>query len=87
VSYSITNEPSTVHDLLLEKSNYTYYLIVWDDRPVGEGIDNVTVNLGANYGSVSVYDPTQSSAALQTLSNVGTLTLALTDHPLIVAFH
>ena len=36
LSYSISNEPATVHDLLLQKSDGTYALAVWGDQIIGE---------------------------------------------------
>ena len=85
VNYSIPKEPSTVHDLLMQKSNGAYELVVWDDRPVGEGTDRVTVDLGGFYPSVvTVYDITQGTKPIQKLSNTSSLSLNLTDHALIV---
>jgi len=83
LNYSIPNEPSTVHDLLLQKSSGAFYLAVWDDRPVGEGTDNVTVNIGGT-ASVVVFDPTIGTGAQQTLNNVSSVALSLTDHPVIL---
>lgn len=82
--------PSTVHSLLLQKSNGTYEYNIWDDRPVGEGTDNVTVTLPQNYSTVNVYDPTMGTAPVQTLMNAGqnpTIQLTLSDHPNIVEFN
>jgi fibronectin type 3 domain-containing protein len=87
VNYSIPGEPNTVHDLLLQKSNGTYYLAVWDERTVGSGSDSVFVNLGATYSSVTIYDPTVGTSATQTLSSANSVTLSLSDHPLILAIH
>jgi hypothetical protein len=84
VDYSIPNEPSTIHDLLMEKSNGTYELVIWDDRPVGEATDNVTVNFGASYPSVKVYDITVGTTAIQNMSDTSAVPLTLTDHALIV---
>ncbi len=87
LNYSIPGEPATVHDLLLQKSDGTFYLVVWDERPFGEGTDNVTVNLGSNYGTVkvNVYDPTVGTTASQILTDVRSVPLTLSDHPLILA--
>ena len=82
LGYSIPNEPSTVHDLLLQKSNGTYELAVWDENAAGS--DNVTVNLSATYAAVKVYDPTVGTTALQNLSNVSSVPLTLSDHPVII---
>jgi hypothetical protein len=43
--YSIPNRPATVHDLLLQKSDGTFELVLWGERFTG-GSDDVTVNLG-----------------------------------------
>ena len=45
---------------------------------------NVTVNLGATYQTVEVFDPLSGTAPVQTLSNVSSVSLGLTDHPLII---
>jgi hypothetical protein len=82
LNYTIPREPPTVHDLLMQKSNGTFYLAVWDDRPVGKGNDNVTVNLGGNY-SVNTYDPTVG-ATPTSLGSVSSVPLTLSDHPIIL---
>jgi regulation of enolase protein 1 (concanavalin A-like superfamily) len=82
LNYSIPSEPATVHDLLIQRSNGTFYLAVWDDRPVGEGTDTVTVNLGGTY-SVNEYDPTMGTTATN-LGSVSSVTLSLSDHPVIL---
>jgi hypothetical protein len=84
VTYSIQNAPGTVHDLLMQKSNGTYELAVWDDRRVGEGKDNVTLNLGSSYERVNIYDITMGTTPVKRLSKVRSVPLTLTDHALIV---
>ncbi len=84
LNYSIPSEPSTVHDLLIQKSNGNFELVVWDENTTAN--DNVTVNLGATYGSVNVYDPTVGTSPTQTLSSVSSVALTLHDHPVILEF-
>ena len=62
LSYSIANEPETVHDLLLQKSNGAFELVVWDERPSG-GSDHIVVDLGATRSTVKVFDPITGTAA------------------------
>jgi hypothetical protein len=83
LDYSVANEPATVHDLLLQKGDGTFELVVWDERP-GGGTDGVTVDLGAPRAAVKVYDPTLGTSATQTLSAVGSVALTLGDHPVVV---
>jgi len=83
LSYSIASEPMTVHDLLLQKTDGTFALVVWDERPSG-GSDAVTVGLGTSRATVNVYDPTTGTAPAQTLHAVDTVTVTLGDHPVVV---
>ena len=82
LGYSIAGRPATVHDLLLQKSDGTFALAVWNERVSGS--DNVTVDLGATFPAVRIYDPTVGTAAARTLTNVSTVTLSLSDHPNII---
>jgi hypothetical protein len=82
LNYSIPAEPVTVHDLLIQKSNGTFELAVWDEKATGT--DNVTVNLGSTYATVNVYDPTLGTSPTKTLSNVPSIPLTLSDHPVII---
>jgi hypothetical protein len=83
LDYSIASEPATVHDLLLQKSDGTFDVIVWDERPAG-GTDAVTVNLGASRSVAKAFDPTMGTAPTQTLPNVGSISLTLGDHPIVL---
>jgi hypothetical protein len=82
VNYIIPNEPATVHDMLMQKSNGTYELAVWGEQVTG--LNNITVNLGATYGSVNIYDPTVSTSPIQTLTNVSSVALTVGDHAFII---
>jgi hypothetical protein len=84
LSYSISNEPATVHDLLLQKSDRTYALAVWGDQVVGESVD-VTVNL-PRLTTVSVYDVTTGTSPVQAFNNISSIPLMITDHAMILEF-
>ncbi len=83
LDYSIPEQPATVHDLLLQNSDGTFQLVVWGERV--KGTDSVTVRLGGAHALVKVYDPTIGTEPVQTRSGVDSLTLTLSDHPLIIA--
>lgn len=82
LSYYIPNQPETVHDLLLQKSNGKFELVVWNERL--SGLDNVAMKLGATFASVAIYDPTVGTAPIQTLSNASSVELTLRNHPVII---
>jgi hypothetical protein len=83
IDYVVVGEPATVHDLLLQKSTGVFELVVWDERPSG-GSDNVTVDLTSSRASVTVYDPTTGTVPSQTLENVSSVALTLSDHPMVI---
>jgi hypothetical protein len=82
LNYAIAEQPATVHEMLLEKSDGMFELVVWGERL--KGSDRVTVHLGAPYRAVKVYDPTIGSTPIQTHQNVNSLTLTVSDHPFII---
>jgi hypothetical protein len=84
VNYSISKEPTTVHDLLLQKSNGTMELIVWGEQVRGQ--KKITVSLGTTYNLVKVYDPTTGISQSKIYRNVVSIPLTLSDHALIVEF-
>jgi hypothetical protein len=82
LDYSLSQQPSTVHEKLFQKSDGTFELVIWNERL--KGSDEVVVKLGATYPSVRVFDPTIGSDPIQTLGRIESLKLALSDHPLII---
>jgi hypothetical protein len=82
LAYTIADEAPTVHDLLLQKSDGQFELAVWGEN--ASASNNVRVNLPGAFSIVNVYDPTVGTAAVQTLKNISSVQLTLSDHPLIV---
>lgn len=84
VNYTIPNQPATVYDLLLQKSNGTFELAVWGEQV--KGTNSVVVNLGSVCTNVNLYDPTAGTTAMQTVSSLASVPVTLSDHPLIIEF-
>ena len=83
LNYSLAEQPPTVHDMLLQKSDGTFALVIWNERLKGN--DEVTVQLGRTYPAVKVYDPTIGTDPVRDAGKVDALKLLLSDHPLIIA--
>jgi hypothetical protein len=83
LNYSLSEQPATMHEMLLQKSDGTFDLVIWNERL--KGSDQVTVHLGGAYASVKVYDPTIGTEPTQTANGVDSLKLTLSDHPLVIA--
>lgn len=84
LDYAIAEQPlpETVHEMLLQKSDGTFELVVWNERL--DGSDAITVNLAGKHGPVTLYDPTVGTTPTQSLGNVDTVKLTLSDHPIII---
>ncbi|MET4046207.1 hypothetical protein ABIC03_007947, partial [Bradyrhizobium sp. RT6a] len=93
LAYSLDNMPSSASQMLLEKHNGTFDLVVWDEhviwdpnlkKEIASPTSDVTVNLGKSYGVVYVYDPLVGTSPIATYTNVSQLHVTLTDHPLVI---
>lgn len=82
LSYSVPELPATAHELLLQKCDGTFQLVIWGERV--KGSDEVTVQFGERFNA-KVYDPTVGTEATQTHTGIESLKLTLSDHPLVVA--
>ena len=94
LAYTLTGLPSTGNSLEIQKSDGTTDIAVWAEPQIWDQSSQTeiaaptvaaTVNLGAYYRTVTVYDPLNSAAPIATYNNVASVQLALTDHPLIVS--
>lgn len=83
LAYSIPGQPETVHDLLLQKSDGAFCLVVWDERFNG-GSDRVTVNFGRRFETVKLGFPTLGDQPILTLSDVESVELTLSNYPVVL---
>ncbi len=82
LDYSIPSQPTTVHDLLLQKADGTFELVVWGE--VVTGSTNVELKFGRTLPAVNIFDPTAGTAVNQRVTKATSIALTLSDHPLIV---
>jgi hypothetical protein len=90
---TLSGLPAGGSSLVIEKSSGVYDIVVWAEpkiwnsvtgKPVAAPATSVTIDLGAQFDQVQVFDPLQSAAALSTASHTQTVTISVVDHPLIV---
>ena len=82
--YDIPDQPVTTHDLLLQKSNGAYMLVLWGERFGSGGADMVTVRFGKKVKQVEIYDPTTGILPLSRHQKIDALNLEVSDHPVIL---
>jgi hypothetical protein len=94
LDYTLKGMPSNGDDLLLQKHNGKYYLVLWNDadnwdekadRPISYGDQQVTLSLGSAAEKVAVYRPlTNGTTAVSSFDKVQDVKIGLPDHPVIV---
>jgi hypothetical protein len=93
LGYSLSGLPASGNSMVLGKSNGAYDLVVWAEPPVWNSststdISNaaqpVTVNLGGVRQSVNVYDPLGGTTPIATYTNVSSITVPVSNHPVII---
>ncbi len=83
LAYAIPNQPDTVHDLLLQKSDGSFELVIWGERFTG-GSDEVTLQLAQRVPQIRVFEPTVGTEPVRIARNLKSLVLTVSDHPVIV---
>lgn len=82
LAYTIPNAPATVHDLLLQKNDGTFELVVWNEK--ASGSDHVSVEFSQACPSAKLYDPTVGTDPTHVLKDACTVALELSDHPVVI---
>jgi hypothetical protein len=93
LSWMLNPMPAQIHHLLLEKSNGTDDLVLWQEvssydvtRHVDLDVPAVaaTLTLRRQARAVTIYQPVTQAAPIHTWRNVTSVPLAIPDHPLVV---
>ena len=84
LAYAIPHQPATSHDLLLQKSNGHFLLVVWGERFGSGGVDRLTVRFGKKVKHINVYDPTTGMAIVNSYQKTASLDVEVSDHPIVL---
>ncbi len=93
LSPSLSGLPNSGQSLSLSGSNNSQFIAVWAEpaiwdpaarQEINVRVSAVTVDLGAVAVSVLVFNPMLGSAPIATYANVSSITLGLSDHPLLI---
>lgn len=82
LAYDLSDRPAAVHDLLLQKGDGRFELVVWSERV--KGVSEVTVRWGEPRRGATLYDPTVGSEPQAKLGRTTAVRLSLSDHPVVV---
>lgn len=83
LEYHIPDQSPTVHDMLLQRSDGTLFIVLWGERFTG-GLDQVAIQLGRRQQKITIYDVTSGTRPVEKITDVRSLTVPVADHPLIL---
>ena len=93
LEYSMDGLSPAGGSLLLQKSSGDFALVVWDepdiwdedsDRPATAAARQVTINLGAKFREVRIYDPLFGAVLAAGFRDVAEIRVDVSDRPLII---
>ncbi|KQO86679.1 M10 family metallopeptidase C-terminal domain-containing protein [Methylobacterium sp. Leaf91] len=94
LNYTVTGLPVTNgHSYLTQKADGSFQIVVWAepdiwdevaDKAISAQETRATVDFKQVFATVQVFDPLLGTKAIQTLHNISSVSLKVTDHPLIV---
>jgi len=84
MGYEIEGQNEYVHDLLLQKSDGRFYLIIWNERFGSKKEDEVVVKLSKRYKEIKIYDVVKGIEPVEKLKETDTIKLKLKNSPLII---
>ncbi len=93
LTYSISGLPSDGNSMVMETSGGTYVIAVWAEPQIWNNststeiaapTENVTVTLPQSFASIQVFDPLTGTSAIATSTNSNSVTIAVTDHPILI---
>jgi hypothetical protein len=92
LDYSLAGAPTSVHSLMLQKSDGRFYLILWNEvinwdavtaKPVFPANVSVTLKINQPIRQVSIFLPLTHGTKTTTTATSNTISLSIPDHPLI----
>ena len=93
LGYAVSGLPGTGQDLLLQKSDGSFALVLWAEptiwneathTPIAVPDHAITLSLGAPARSIRFFDPLLSAIPSQNATNATSITVAVSDHPVIL---
>jgi hypothetical protein len=81
LDYTLDNTISGDNSLLMQKSDGSYWLAIWNES---DGGHTVTLNLASTASNVQVFDPLTGTSAVQSFGSTGSAQIWVPDHPVLV---
>ena len=93
LDFTVTNAPTTGHTMLSQKSNGTWQIITWAEPDIWNEATNQAINVAPTsqkisfaqtFQKIEIFDPLLGTSPIRTFTNVSSVNVDVTDHPIIV---
>jgi hypothetical protein len=84
LAYTLAGTETGDSSVLIEKSDGSFWLSLWNETEAVNGGHIVTVNFGMMAASVTEYDPLTGTAPIATWSGVSSAQVTVPDHPVLL---
>ncbi|WP_372624430.1 carbohydrate-binding domain-containing protein [Falsiroseomonas sp.] len=93
LDYRLLGLPETGEDMLLQRSDGAYLLVLWNDAQSWDDAANrmsdvpavpVTIDLSRTFGTVRVYDTLVGTTAAKTYTGIEDFTVLVPDHAIVI---
>lgn len=81
LSFTLSGNESTDNTLLIQKSNGSDWLALWDETA---GTHTVTLTLASTASQIVVFDPVTGTSSIASASNASTISVSLANDPLLI---
>lgn len=93
LDYTLNGDIKGVHSTLLQKSDGTFLLILWQDavswnnetkKDISVANQTVSIELASPANKVEIYDPAKSTVPTQSVIDTQNIEVAVPDHPVVL---
>ncbi len=84
LTYGLSGTQTGDSSVLIEKSNGSFWLSLWNETETAGSPHTVTVTLGSQAASVIEFDPLSGTSSIRAWSNVSSVQVSVPDHPVLL---
>lgn len=84
LSYTLSNTEAGDNSVLIEKSDGSFWLSLWNETEAAGSPHTITVTLAAPADTIVEYDPLTGTSSIASWSNVSSVQVSVPDHPVLL---
>ena len=84
LNYTLSGTQSGDNSVLIEKSDGSFWIALWNETETANSPHTITLNLGEEAATVIEYDPLTGTSSIATWTDVSSIQISVPDHPVLV---